>query len=52
MNREIELKLWELIKYAQDSIHYASMGDEHWETTLSLTMHSARELKTLINKEE
>ena len=52
MNKELKQKLWEIIKYAQDSIRYESEDDEHWETTLSLTMHSARELKTLINKEE
>lgn len=52
MNKELKQKLWEMIRYAQDSIRYESEDDEHWEITLSLALHAARELKAIINEEE
>lgn len=50
MNKELEDKLWEIIKYALNTIEYNGKDDEHWLVCLSLTRHGLRDLDKLMKE--
>ena len=51
MQKETEAKLYELLGYITNTLKYKSRDDGHWEISLSLTRHTARDLIPLVERE-